>query len=65
MYYIFINILRISLASSEGHLLIKQLSLLAAGCPYNEVKTLIYMEVYISSRLLSLEESFILNIVED
>ena len=30
----------------------------------DEVKTLIYIEVYILSRLLSLEEYFILNIVE-
>jgi len=31
----------------------------------DEVKTLVYMEVYILSRHLSLEEYFILNIVED
>ena len=31
----------------------------------DEVKTLVYMEVYILNRLVSLEESFILNIVED
>ena len=31
----------------------------------DEVKTLVYMEVYILSRLLSLEEYFILNIAED
>jgi len=31
----------------------------------DEVKTLIYMEVYILSRLLGLEAYFILNIVED
>jgi len=31
----------------------------------DEVKTLVYMEVYILNRCLSLEESFILNIVED
>ena len=30
----------------------------------DEVKTLVYMEVYILNRLLSLEEYFILNIVE-
>ena len=31
----------------------------------DEVKTLVYMDIYILSRLLSLEEYFILNIVED
>ena len=31
----------------------------------DEVKTLVYMEVYILSKLVSLEESFILNIAED
>jgi len=31
----------------------------------DEVETLVYMEVYILSRLLNLEESFILNIVEN
>ena len=31
----------------------------------DEIKTLVYMEIYILNRCLSLEESFILNIVED